>query len=160
MAPYDIRTHQVRCEPYLARLEMLARYEADEPLLPGLPERVAEATSAVLAEAQAAGRMSVTASANGQRRAVTVFLDARLGRLAAAAGEAVAAATDEDLSALRRHLRKFDVLTSALWTVQLELDVESAPSPARHSPAGRGRAVGLSPRRLQNRRRVADAAGG
>lgn len=104
--------------------------------------------------------MSVTGFANGQRRAVTVFLDARLGRLAAAAGEAVAAATDGDLGALRRHVRNFDVLTSALWTVQLELDAAAAPSPARHSPAVRGRAVGLSSRRLQNRRRVADAAGG
>ena len=159
MASHDIRIHQVRCEPHLARLQMLARYGADEPIPPGLHEGVAEATSAVLAEARAAGRVSVTAAANGQRRAVTVLLDARLGRLAAAAGEAVAAAADGDLRALRRHLPKFEVLTSALWTVQLELAAVSPPS-ARRSPAARGLAVGLAQRRRQNPRRVADAARG
>jgi hypothetical protein len=161
MALSDIRAHHVRCEPHLARLQMIARYDADQPLPPGLPERVAEATSAVLAEAHAAGRVSVTEVANGQRRAVAAFLDARLGRLAAAAGEAVGAANDGDLSALRRHLRRFEALTSALWTVQLELYASAAPSSPRQSAAARGRSLmARSPGRGQYPRRLADTAGG
>jgi hypothetical protein len=144
MAACDIRAHHIRCEPHLARLQMVARYEAGEALPPGLPEEVAEATSAILAEAHAAGRVSVIAVANGQRRAVTAILDARLGRLAAAAEEAVAAAKDGDPGALSRHLRKFDVLTSALWTVQLELHATVAPASGHRGAANRGRALGLS----------------
>jgi hypothetical protein len=132
-APYDIRGHRLRCEPHLVRLQMVALSEAHEPLAPGLAEEVAKATGAVLAEAKAA------AAANNQRRAVTVFLDARIARLAAAAGEAVAAARDADVVALCQHLRKFEVLTSALWTVQLEVsdNKESRPR-VRRSTAGRG----------------------
>jgi hypothetical protein len=137
-APCDIRDHHVRCEPHLARLQMMARYEANAPLPPGLTDDVVESASAVLAEAQAAGRVMVAALATGQRRAVTAFLDARLGRLAAAAGEIAAAARDGDVAALRRHVRKFEVLTSALWTVQLELSAETAPSP---SPRGTARVL-------------------
>jgi hypothetical protein len=134
-APCDIRDHHVRCEPHLARLQLTARYEAHEPLPAGLPDEVIEATGAVLAEAQAAGRVMVAALASGQRRAVTAFLDARLVRLAAAADEMAAAAKDEDVAALRRHLRKFEVLTSALWTVQLELSAPTAPPPSPRSTA-------------------------
>jgi hypothetical protein len=134
-APCDIRDHHVRCEPHLARLQMMARYEANEPLPPGLADEVVESTSAVLAEAQAAGRVMVAALATSQRRAVTAFLDARLRRLAAAAGEVAAAVRGGDVAALRRHLRKFEVLTSALWTVQLELSAETAPSPSRRNTA-------------------------
>jgi hypothetical protein len=134
-APCDIRDHHVRCEPHLARLQMMARYEAHEPLPPDLPDDVIEATGAVLAEAQAAGSIMAAALASGQRRAVTAFLDARLGRLAAAADEMAAAAKDEDVAALRRHLRKFEVLTSALWTVQLELSARTVPPPSSRSTA-------------------------
>jgi hypothetical protein len=134
-APRDIRDHHVRCEPHLARLHMMARYDVNEPFPPGLPDEVVEAASAVLAEAQAAGRVMVATLASGQRRAVTAFLDARLGRLAAAAGEMAAATTDRDFPALRRHLRKFEVLTSALWTVQLELSAEVVPPPSPPSTA-------------------------
>ena len=134
-APCDIRDHHVRCGPHLARLQMMARYDALEPLPPGLPDDVVEATSAVLAEALAAGRVMVAALVSGERRAVTAFLDARLGRLAAAAGEMAAAAAAGDIPALRRHLRKFEVLTSALWTVQLELSGRAAPPPSPSSAA-------------------------
>jgi len=135
-APCDIRDHHVRCEPHLARLQMVARYEANEPLPPGLREEIIEAISAVLAEAQAAARVTVAALAASQRRSVTAFLDARLGRLAAAAGEMAAAAKEDgDVAALRRHLRKFEVLTSALWTVQFELSAQAVPSPSPRSTA-------------------------
>lgn len=129
----DIGDHHVRCEPHLARLQMMARYGANEALPPGLPDEVVEAASAVLAEAQAAGRVMVAALASSQRRAVTAFLHARLGRLAAAGGEMAAAAADGDLPTLRRHLRKFEVLTSALWTVQLELSALTLPPPSPRS---------------------------
>ena len=134
-AACDIRDHHVRCEPHLARLQLMARYEAHDPLPAGLADDVIEATSAVLAEAQAAGRVMVAALAGGQRRAVTAFLNAHLGRLAAAAGEMAVAAKDEDVAALRRHLRKFEVLTSALWTVQLELSARTVPPPSHRSTA-------------------------
>jgi hypothetical protein len=42
----------------------------------------------------------------------------RLSRLAAAAGHAVAAAGAGDFTQLRRHLHRFEVLTSAIWEVQ------------------------------------------
>jgi hypothetical protein len=134
-APRDIRDHHVRCEPHLARLQMMARYEAHEPVPPGLPDEVVAATTAVLAEAQAARVVMVAALPSGQRRAVTAFLDARLGRLAAAADQMAAAAEDRDVPTLRRHLRKFEVLTSALWTVQLELSGRTVPPPAPSSTA-------------------------
>jgi hypothetical protein len=135
VSPCAIRDHHVRCEPHLGRLQIMTRYEASEPLPPGLPDEVAESASAVLAEAQAAGRVMVAALASGQRRAVTAFLDVRLGRLATAAGEMAAAAEDGDVAALRRHLRKFEVLTSALWTVQLELSAQAEPPPSPRSAA-------------------------
>jgi hypothetical protein len=40
----------------------------------------------------------------------------RLSRLAAAAGDAAAGAGD--FTQLRRHLHRFEVLTSAIWAVQ------------------------------------------
>jgi len=47
-----------------------------------------------------------------------IFLSVRLSRLAAAAGDAVAAAGAGDFTQLRRHLHRFEVLTSAIWAVQ------------------------------------------
>jgi hypothetical protein len=63
-----------------------------------------------------------TAQANdfGSRRrpAAGTLLRVRLDRLVAAAQELVTAARDEDYAGLRRHLRRFEALTSASWTVQ------------------------------------------
>jgi hypothetical protein len=42
----------------------------------------------------------------------------RLDRLAVAAEDAIAAARAGDPGEMRGHLRRFDALTSALWTVQ------------------------------------------
>jgi len=134
-APCNIRDHHVRCEPHLSKLQMMTRYDAHDPLPPGLADEVVEAASGVLAEAQAAGRVMVAALASSQRRAVTALLDARLERLAAAAGEMAAAAEDGDVATVRRHLRKFEVLTSALWTVQLELFAQAEPQPSPRSTA-------------------------
>jgi len=42
----------------------------------------------------------------------------RLDRLAATASDAIASARAGDSGEMRRHLRRFDTLTSAIWTVQ------------------------------------------
>ena len=129
----DIRDHHVRCAPHLAWLQMLAGHDAGEPLLAGLSEEVGRATGAVLAEARAAGRAAVAAVTDSHHQgAAASFLEARLARLAAAAAEAVAAARDGDPAAFRRHVRRFETLTSALWTVQLAVSAQaSRPRPAR-----------------------------
>jgi len=46
------------------------------------------------------------------------LLRVRLDRLAAAADNAIAAARAGDFGEMRQYLRRFDTLTSAIWTVQ------------------------------------------
>jgi len=97
-------------------------------MLTGMPEaplpwlavtEVTQATEAILAEVEAAVR-AATGGGPGSTGApgVGVFLGVRLSRLAAAASDAVAAAWAGDFTQLRRHLRRFDTLTSAIWAVQ------------------------------------------
>jgi len=57
-----------------------------------------------------------------------MFLRVRLNRLAAAAEDAIAAAQAEDFARMRHHLRRFEALTYAMWTVQDEV---YDPRPAR-----------------------------
>jgi len=88
-----------------------------------LPRRVvvevAQATSTVLAEAEAAGHAILTAVGDrGDNPRAGTFLRVRLDRLAAAADDAITAARQGDSCAMRLHLRRFDALTSAIWTVQ------------------------------------------
>jgi len=108
--------HRARCQPYLLRLRLLARSEAgiSQPLQ--IVAEVTEATGAVLAEV------------NRRSLAAGMFLRVRLNRLAAAADQAIAAARAEDFARMRHHLRRFDALTSAMWTVQ---DAVYDPRPAR-----------------------------
>ena len=54
----------------------------------------------------------------GDERPAAAELGRWLDRLAAAANDAIAAARTGDSGAMRRHLRRFDALTSAIWTVQ------------------------------------------
>ena len=112
---HRIEDHQTRCLPYLLTLRMLTRDDAEAPLPCLVGAEVAAATVAILAEAEAAGR-EVRAAAGGGPGAGT-FLGVRLkprdrGR------DAIAAAEAGDLSSLRRHLHRFEVLTSAIWAVQ------------------------------------------
>jgi hypothetical protein len=104
--------HQARCLPHLLMLRMLASDDAEAPSPWLAMAKVAQATDAILAEAEAAGR------AGGDGPGPGMFLSVRLSRLAVAAGEAVAAAGAGDFTQLRRHLRRFEALTSAIWTVQ------------------------------------------
>ncbi len=77
---------------------------------------VAQATDAILAEVEVAGRGARAATGGGPDPGI--FLSVRLSRLAAAAGDAVAASGAGAFTQLRRHLHRFEGLTSAIWAVQ------------------------------------------
>lgn len=114
-----IEEHQARCQPYLVTLRMMMT--ADEGQVPAwrAGAEVIAATGAILAEAQAADREVRTASC-GCREGTgpAALLQGRLNRLAAAAGDVINAADRGDHAQMIRHLRRFDALTSAIWTVQ------------------------------------------
>jgi hypothetical protein len=114
-----INAHRARCEPELLRLRMLAYGGADGPLPRQVATEVREATNAVIAEAEAAGRASLTANGNGNGQpAAETFLWVRLARLADAADKAVGAARTADSRELGRHLDRFDTLATAMWAVR------------------------------------------
>ena len=118
MTPTDeIHDHQVRCQPHLLRLRMVARGEVEVALTLQVAA-VAEAVGAVLAEAEAAARTAgAVAVDNLSGPGAGTFLRVRLNRLAAAADDAIAAARTGNPAEIRRHLNRFDTLTSAIWTV-------------------------------------------
>jgi hypothetical protein len=109
----QLEDHRARCLPHLLTLRMLARDTPEAPLPWLAVAEVTRATEAILAEVEAAVR-AVTAGGPG----AGVFLDVRLSRLAAAADDAIAAAWAGDFAQLRRHLPRFETLTSAIWAVQ------------------------------------------
>jgi hypothetical protein len=115
----EIQDHQVRCQPHLLTLRLLARGEAGTEPQRLVATEVAEATGAVLAEVKAAGFdvRAAAGSGSGGPGAETL-LQARLNRLATAAADAIAATVAGNLAEMRRQLDRFDALTSALWTVQ------------------------------------------
>jgi hypothetical protein len=113
----QMRGHQGCCQRYLIRLRMLARTDSGAELPPQAAAEVREATSMVIADAEAAGRAALAAGSRRQPHAET-FLLVRLSRLASAADEAVDAARDADGPRLTRHLRRFDTLTNAIWTIE------------------------------------------
>jgi hypothetical protein len=115
----QIRDHQARCMAPLITLRMLAQGEAGAVLPRWVVVEIAQATAAVLAEAEAAGLAVLTAIgvSSGHPRDGT-FLQVRLNRLAAAADDAINAARAGNSGEMRRHLHRFDALTSAIWTVQ------------------------------------------
>ena len=114
----EIQDHRARCLSHLISLRMLAEGEAGLPLPRWAAAEVAQATGAILAEAEAAGRAALTAVRRRQNPMDGTFLRVRLDRLAAAADDAIAAARAGNSAAMGRHLRRFDALTSAIWTVQ------------------------------------------
>ena len=95
---------------------MLARDEAQAALPWQAVLEVIQATEAILAEAEVAGRDARAAA--GDDRGAGTFLSVRLNRLATAADDLVLAAGSGDFAQLRRHLHRFEVLTTAIWTVQ------------------------------------------
>jgi hypothetical protein len=115
----SIQDHQARCVAPLISLRMLAEGEAGAPLPRWVVVEVAQATGTVLAEAEAAGQAALAAAGvSSDRPGEDTFLRVRLDRLSAAADDAIAAARAGDCGEMRRHLRRFDTLTSAIWTVQ------------------------------------------
>jgi hypothetical protein len=118
MTPTDeIQDHQARCQTHLLRLRMTARGEA-ETLPAQVVAEVAKAVGAILAEAEAAGRVVGSTAVDGRGGPETgIFLRVRLNRLAAAADDAITAAGTGNLAEMRRHLTRFEALTSAIWTV-------------------------------------------
>jgi hypothetical protein len=110
-----IEDHQARCQPHVLRLQMIARYNPGTALPWQAVVEVIQATEAILAEVEASG---ATREPRRGRPGAGTFLGVRLSRLAAAASDAIAAAGEGDSAQLRLHLHRFDVLTSAIWTVQ------------------------------------------
>ena len=108
--------HQARCLPHLLTLRVLASHNTEVPSPWLAMAEVAHATDAILAEAEAAGREVRTAVGGGPGPGI--LLSVRLNRLAAGADDAVASAGAGDFSRLRRQLRRFEALTSAIWAVQ------------------------------------------
>ena len=106
---------------------MLAHGEAGVPLPRWVVVQVARSTGAVLAEAEAAAQ---NVASRGPNPRDETFLRVRLTRLAASAGDAIAAARDGDSAAMRRHLNRFDALTSAIWAVQHAVYDPAPPRPA------------------------------
>jgi hypothetical protein len=134
-----VRKHHSHCVLDLLRLRMLARDDIGAPLPPGVAHQVGDATSLILAEAEAAERATLATVAGSDSATsgtpVARFLAARLARLTGAAADAVAAAENGNAHAMRLHLRRFDSLASATWTVQLAMC--APPKQARPSLASR-----------------------
>lgn len=113
----QIQDHRARCLAHLIKLRMLARDEAGTPPPRWVVVEIARATSAILAEAEAAGRAALAAVGGDRGRRDETFLRVRLDRLAAAANDTITAARAGNSVELRQHLHRFDVLTSAIWSV-------------------------------------------
>jgi hypothetical protein len=79
----QIQDHQARCLAHLISLRMLARDESGTPPARWVVVEIARATSAILAEAEAAGRAVLAAAGGGRNRGGETFLRVRLDRLAA-----------------------------------------------------------------------------
>ena len=141
IAPESVHAHQARCAPYVARLWMLAGGPGGAPLRPCAVQQVSEATDAILAEVRASGGDMLPATDRGAAGSVPPFrsgprgagsvpprrgapgmvplLAARLTRLENAALQMIDSARSGDAAALREQIARFDVLTSAMWTIQL-----------------------------------------
>jgi hypothetical protein len=106
---------QPRCQRQLLRLRMVVL--SQDGMTPARQAReIRDATNAVIAEVEATSRAVL--EAGGHEPGAEPFLRVRVTRLAMAADQAVNAARRGDLAALHAHLRHFDALTSAMWTVQ------------------------------------------
>ena len=115
----QLEDHQARCLPHLLTLRMLARDTPEAPLPWLAAAEVTRATEAILAEVEAAVRAATGGGPDATGgRCPGIFLSVRLSRLAAAADDAIAAAGAGDFTQLRRHLPRFETLTSAIWAVQ------------------------------------------
>jgi hypothetical protein len=134
----QLREHQARCQPHLVNLRMLARGDSGAAVARPVTAEVRQETNAIIAEAESAVR---AARACGRKPEAETFLLVRLTRLAAAA-------SGGDGPRLSRHLRRFDALTSAIWTVQHAVYSHAAAHPAANRPVSFQRAAALPGGRL------------
>jgi hypothetical protein len=107
---------RLRCRQQLSRLRTLALGRDDAPPSYQAAGEIREAANSVLAEVEAMSRATIE---NGQRDAgAETFMWVRVTRLAVTADQAVDAARRGDSAQMLAHLRRFETLTSAIWTVQ------------------------------------------
>ncbi len=115
---------RLRCQRRLLSARLLV-LSPDSVSPSRLAADVRDATNAVIAEVETMSRAAVEASR--REPGDETFLWVRVTRLAVAADRAVNAARSGDLAGLDAHLRHFDSLTSAIWTVR---DAVYGPEPA------------------------------
>jgi hypothetical protein len=140
---------QLRSQRQLLRLRMLVL--SQDGMAPARQAaEIRDATNAVIAEVEATSRAVL--EAGGHAPGAETFLWVRVTRLAMAADQAVNAARSGDTAGLDAHLRHFDALTSAIWTVQdavygqepatrrlsARSDLVNARLVTARSPGGRG----------------------
>lgn len=111
---------------HLRRLRFLAGSQDGTAFSRDVAAEIRNVTNAVIAEAEAMSRATLR-DRNPREPQADTFLWVRVTRLAAAADRAVNAALSGDLGSLRAHLRNFETLTSAVWTVR---DAVYDPEPA------------------------------
>jgi hypothetical protein len=105
----------MRCQQELIRLRMLLLSQ-DGAALSRRAMDVRAATNALMTEVEAMSQAVLAASRHNQEE--DTFLQVRVTRLAMAADDAVNAARTGNPAALSAHLRHFEALMSAIWTVQ------------------------------------------
>jgi hypothetical protein len=112
----QVRDHLSRCQRQLLTLRMLGFGQdwTAEPRQSAAAIR--DVTNAIITEAEAMSRAALEPGGSVPQDN-EVFIWVRVARLAMAADRAVIAARCGDAAALRDHLRHFDILASALWTV-------------------------------------------
>lgn len=116
MTTADLKgNRQLRCQRQLLRVRMQVLSQ-DGMASAVQAAQIRRATNAVIAEVEATSRAVL--EAGGHAPGAETFLWVRVTRLAMAADQAVHAARNGDTSELDAHLRHFDALTSAIWTVQ------------------------------------------
>ena len=136
-----VHDHQARCALHLARLWMLAGGPGGAPLRPCAVQQIIEATDAILAEVRTAGSDMFPAADRGAPGSVppprgapgrVPLLATRLTRLEKAALQMIDSVRSGNAAALREQIARFDVLTSAMWTIQLsECAAAGTPQPVR-----------------------------
>ena len=107
---------RLRCRQQLSRLWTLTLRQDAGTITPHGAAELRDATNVILGEVEAMGRTMLDHDGRLAPAAET-FMWVRVARLATTADQAVDAARRGDTAGLRAHLRHFETLTSALWTV-------------------------------------------
>jgi hypothetical protein len=107
---------RLRCGQQLSRLRALTQRQESGPISLQCAAELQDATNAILGEVEEMGRTMLDHDGRLAPAAET-FMWVRVARLATTADQAVDAARRGDTAGLRAHLRHFETLTSALWTV-------------------------------------------